>query len=67
MTKARALGVIRKGLCPALALAIHFKRPSRGQELTTTNSVFTHRYESDPVLADIQSAGVYLHVVSLGQ
>lgn len=27
---------------------------------------FTHRYESDPVLSDIQCAGVYLHVVALG-
>lgn len=54
-------------LALALTLAIHCKRPSRGQKLTATAGVFTHRYESDPVLPDIECAGVYLHVVSLRQ
>lgn len=51
VTKARALGVIRKGLMScfwsmALTLAVHCKRPSRGHELTTTRkaskTVFSH-------------------------
>lgn len=29
------------------------------------DSVFAHRYESDPVLSDIQKGGVCLHVVAL--
>lgn len=66
MTKARALGVIRKGLVSCFGSdsypAVHCRRPSRGQELTTSNG----GYECDPVLAGILSAAVYLPVVSSG-
>lgn len=76
MTKARALGVIRKGHmscfgpgshpgCPLLE-AIQGPGADHNQE-SLQDGVSTHRYESDPVLSDVQNAGVYLHVVGLKQ
>lgn len=76
MTKARALGVIRKGHMSCFGPGSHPGRPlqeaiqgpgaDHNQE-SLQDGVFTHRYESDPVLSDIQNAGVYLQVVALGQ
>lgn len=76
MTKARALGVIRKGLMSCfgpgshsgwlLREAIQGPGVDHNQE-SLQDGVFTHRYESDPLLSDIENIGVYLHVIALRQ
>lgn len=77
MTKARALGVIRKGLMSCSGPCSHHgpsrcEGPSKGQvsgrnQESVQDVVFMRRYECDPVPADIHNAGAYLHVVAPGQ
>ena len=61
VTKARALGVIRKGLMSCFGPGSHPGCPLRGaiqgpgadhNQESLQDSVFAHRYESDPVLSD---------------
>ncbi len=76
VTKARALGVIRKGHVSCFGPGSHPGRRLReaiqgpgaehNQE-SLRDGVLTRRYESAPMLSDIENAGVYLHVVALGQ
>lgn len=43
------------------------QRPAEHNQDSLQDGVFTLSYESDPVLSDIQNAGVYLYVVALVQ
>lgn len=71
VTKARALGVIRKGLMSCFGPGSHPGWPLRkaiqgpgvdhNQE-SLQDGVFTHRYESDPLLSDIHNVLVCIYM-----
>lgn len=82
VTKARALGVIRKGLMSCFGPGSHPGCPlreaiqgpgadhrRRRESLRDGVSFlfFAHRYESDPALSAPRLGGVCLHVAALGQ